>query len=222
MCAVLNRPITWGILYGLRAFLFIHFLGERLTPDTRLYSEGRAAWSSPVCAMAGYLAGYVGVVVVGVVGAAWLGWLVARNSRNMVATFLLGISPPGWYTIQPSADAAGSASAVWACSRPWRYRYLVLVAAFHLEAALVLLGCRIVGRFTSLRLDFAAIGMGVVACLGQWHIQVRYLLPGAALLASGRKRFSLRSSEVCTIQLIPCSKTSVSPYLRPRWYWEHY
>lgn len=180
-----NRAYVWGILYAFRAFFFIHFLGERLTPDTRLYSEGRAAWSSPALALSGAIAGYTGVCLVGIAGSFALGWIVARNSRGILPPLAVALCPPGWYTIQPSADAAGAAASVWSCTRPWRNYYVGIVAAFHLEAALVILGARFVWRYCSLRLDIAAIGMGALA---QWHptfhFQVRYFLPGIALLAS--------------------------------------
>lgn len=216
----MSRPNVWGILYALRAAIYIYVVGGRLTPDSGLYAQGKAAWSSPVAALAGSIAGYQGVCLVGIAGAFALGSIVARNSRGILAPTALALSPPGWYAMEPSADAAGAAGATWAVSRPWRYSYLVLVASLHLEAALVILGSRIVGRYIPLRLDFVATGMGALACLAQWHIQVRYLLPGVALIASHRLTFCKRSSEDSTNQRTLQPKTLASPYLKVRWYWE--
>lgn len=216
----MSRPLLWGSLYGIRAAIYIYIVGGYLTPDTGLYARGNAAWSSPITALSGGIAGLQGVRMAGIAGAFALGSIVARNSRGLLVPTALALSPPGWYAMEPSADASGATASAWAVGRPWRYSYLVLVASFHLEAALVILGARIVWRYCSLRVDFVATGMGAIACLAQWHIQIRYLLPGLALLACNRRTFSERSSKDFTTPRIPLPKTSGSQFLRPRWYWE--
>ena len=217
---MMSRPHAIGSLYAIRAAIYIYVFGGRLTPDSGLFARGKAAWSSPAGALAGYVAGWQGVCVFGIVGSYALGFVVARNSRGILPAAALALSPPGWYSMEPSADAAGAAAAAWSVGRPWRYSYLVVVASFHLEAALVILGTRLVWRYCSLRMDLVATGMGAIACLAQWHIQARYLLPGLALMACNRRTFSERFSRDFTTPRIPLPKTSDSQFLKPRWYWE--
>jgi hypothetical protein len=68
---------------------------------------------------------------------------------------------------------------------------------------LVILGARFVGKYLPVRMDVAAIGMGVVACFSAhiqrygtpaFHFQMRYFLPGIALLASQGLSQGFRSS----------------------------
>lgn len=177
--------------YAGRAALFILLFREHLTPDTAEYSSGHStiAWiSSPITSLAGLVAGYQGVCVVGIVGAAALGWIVASYSHSVYRPLFLAASPPGWYTIQPSADAMGAASACVAWRHSDRRLLVFMVGLFHLEAALAIVGARIVRRYVPIRGDLLVIAAGGVACLIQWHIQVRYLLPGLAILASASAR----------------------------------
>lgn len=213
-----RRGIIWGSLYGARAFFFIAFLGEKLSPDSYLYGRGRAAWSSPALALSGYLGGYPGVCMAGILGAAWLGYVVGRNSPYVFGPAILALSPPGWYTIQPSADACGAASVVALRDRKGTILIVGMVAFFHLEAALCVAAARIVGSRIPIRMDALVFGMGAVACLGQWHMQVRYFLPGLALLAlSARKAFLGRSSNPSIHRSTICSPHSGYPSRKSDW-----
>lgn len=197
-----------GTAYAGRTAIFSVFLGERLTPDTGLYSSGHSAlaWSSsPVLSLAGFVAGFYGVLVVGILASYWLGWLVASHSGSVSSSAILAISPPGWYTIQPSADSAGAAASIVAWNHPRNRWLLVMVGFFHIEASLVVLGSRIVGRYVPVRGDVLAIAMGVVACISHLHIQVRYLLPGAAILASGLGRRTF-----CGTWSLPFTRRSIT------------
>jgi hypothetical protein len=186
-----NRVYGWGFLFALRAAIYIYIVGGRLTPDSGLYARGRAWWSSPATAFAGHLAGYQGVCLAGIAGSFALGALVARNSHGILPPLAVALLPPGWYSMQPSADSSGAAACVYLTGKPWRNSFLLVVALFHLEASLVILGARVVGRWIAIRMDVLAIGMGALA---QWHptfhFQMRYFLPGLALLAIGRRNFA--------------------------------
>lgn len=192
-----RRSVAWGSLYGIRAAIYIYIFGGRLTPDSGLYASGRSAlawFSSPACSLAGLLFGWQGVCVVGIVGATALGSIVARNSHGTMAPAAVAILPPGWYAIQPASDAAASAACAWSYSRNWSRYHLALLAAIHVEAALVLLGSRILWRTLAIRGGSGALVMGALA---QWHptfhFQMRYFLPGLAMFAIERRTFSLRS-----------------------------
>lgn len=181
------RNSAVAVAYAGRAALFIFLFRERLTPDTGEYASGHSAiaWiSSPITSFAGLVAGYTGICVVGIVGAAALGWIVASYSHSVYRPLFLAASPPGWYTIQPSADAIGAASACISWRNPDRRLLVLLVGLCHLEAALAIVGARIVRRYVRIRGDLLVIAAGGMACLIQWHIQIRYLLPGLAILAS--------------------------------------
>lgn len=86
--------------------------------------------------------------------------------------------------MQASADAAGAAAAA-ASGKLRLVSAFILTSFFHLEAGLVVLGSGLLGRF-GIRWRGIPLVMGAIACLAQWHLQVRYLLPGAAMLAVRR------------------------------------
>jgi len=178
-------PLAWSVVYGLRAAVFGLLLGEVLVPDTSLYVDGRAWWSSPFLAAFGVLGGLTAVQLVAVGGASLVGWIVGTASRWWwgLAVFL---SPPGWYLIQAGADGVGSAGAGFAARLLERRRSglvaSIAVAALHLEAGLVCACIALVGgdRRTRMAVSIAA---GAGACVGQWHLQVRYFLPGLVYCA---------------------------------------
>jgi len=193
-----RRSVAWGSLYGIRAAIYIYVFGGRLTPDSGLFSHGGGWYSSPALALAGYLAGWQGVCVAGIAGAVALGSIVARYSHGYMAPTAVALLPPGWYAMEPASDAAGAAAAAWSYSRPWSRYHLALLASLHVEAALVVCCARCLWSLCAVRGGTAALGAGVVA---QWHpayhFQMRYFLPGLAMLAieerEWRSFFSLRS-----------------------------
>jgi hypothetical protein len=177
----------WSMLFATRAAVMVTLLNARLVPDTSLYAHGRASWSSPLCAVFGAVGGRVGVDVFAVVGAGALGWVVARNlphDGGVRWPLLLLVSPPGWFAGFASADGAGAAGAVVSCTRRERVWLVALAAACHLEAALVAVCVLCARRLGVRRVGAVALLAGVGACLAMWHLQTRYLLPGAALVAA--------------------------------------
>jgi hypothetical protein len=179
-------PTAWAIAYATRATVFIWMLNARLVPDTSLYAHGRASWSSPLLSASGLAFGRLGVDVVSVIAAGALGYIVNRAATDRRAglfSLALFLSPPGFFAGFPSADAAGAAGAVHAVRRRTRAG-LAIAAACHLEAALVALCVLAAHRLGVRRVGAVALGAGLVAMLAQWHLQTRYLLPGAAIVAA--------------------------------------
>lgn len=166
----------WGTIFSLRAVPMVFIVGESLTPDTSEYARGAASWSSPVGALAGYTFGLTGVRVFGVIGAVLLGALVGGYSRRWWMPALVFLSPPGWYAMQASADAAGSmAMGVAIRSRDsWAW---IPVCAFHLEAGLCC-GLAFLVRRMGFQVRYIGLVGGLIACIAEYHFQVRYFLPG--------------------------------------------
>jgi hypothetical protein len=176
-------------LFAARAAYLIFDRREVLYPDTFLFASGRAAWSSPCGAFAGFLFGMPGLRVFGLLGTTALAlcfaWHVYGTKRRNLRVMALYVLPPGWYTMQAAADAGGAAASLAATKTRQGYAQaalLALTALIHLEAALVLL-CVLVARRLGFRRDGrVALAAGTLACLAQWHVQVRYLLPGLAIV----------------------------------------
>jgi hypothetical protein len=122
-----------------------------------------------------------GVMLFGFAGTTALAFVLYR-SANWMSAAIVFMAPPGWYTMQASADAAGAASAAYPGFSI--FLRIVLSAFLHLEAALVVLGSWLPRR-CGIRWVFVPLLMGVVACVAQRHLQVRYFLPGMAMLAAG-------------------------------------
>lgn len=173
----LARRSIVAALFGLRAGIFIYVFGERLTPDTYRYAHasGWWRWSSPLCAFAGYAYGINGVRIVGLFGAMAVGWICGNLPISRI--LIVGILPPGWYTIQAAADAIGAALAGWS---DLKWRRIPIVYLGHLQAALTCGFVRITHRWIG---DFAFFAAGAISCLSQWHFQMRYFLPGVVLWA---------------------------------------
>jgi hypothetical protein len=181
--------------FGARGVLGVFVDGYYLWPDTALYASGGAAWSSPLAALVGTLGGWRGVQLLGLVGAisfgALVGWLVPLRRRGvrLVSSFVL---PPSWYTYCASPDALGATAALVSYRvRGWRREALAVggTCAVHLVAGLVLLAC-LVARRTRISGGLAGLGAGVLACVGEQHVQVRYLLPGLAIAVCEARPFS--------------------------------
>jgi hypothetical protein len=181
-------PTAWAIAFATRTAVFTLMLHARLVPDTTEYMHGRASWSSPLAAASGAVGGWWGLELFAVASSGALGFLVARRARDAGAragclTLALALSPPGFFAAFPSADAAGAAGAVVA-QRHTRVWTVALAAACHLEAALVVVAADGAARLGVRRVGAVALGAGLIAMLAQWHLQTRYLLPGAAIVAA--------------------------------------
>jgi hypothetical protein len=173
LLAVLVAVVA-AMIYGARA---------HLEPDTALYGRGEASWSSPVVALVGLLAGPSGVRTIAFVAAAALLTVVALRSSwsGLLAVALL---PTGWSLMYAGADAAGALAALLFIRRLTLQRAAV-VALFHLEAGLCY-ACAVVASRLGFRASSTiALVAGVAACVAQWHVQTRYLLPGVVMVAAG-------------------------------------
>jgi len=172
-------------------------LGVELQPDTASYSSGGSGWSSAISAMLGGLGGRVALDVIGIGGAVLLGVVVAREggygrSCGLLAAMTLAPHFPG---LCASPDALGAAAAVYAYPRLRPGRPLISVTALvHLQAACVLLVVDL-GRRAGVKWHGLALlaGVGSIVALALIglavgvrpdELQVRYLLPGAAILAA--------------------------------------
>lgn len=181
-------PTSWAVAYGARAIVFVVLWHAHLVPDTNDFSHGRSWWSSPLSAAAGSIAGRAGVETVAVVACVALGAAVAFYSRRLSDhpgrwTTALFASPPAFFAFVASADAAGAAGCLYTVvTRRWWL--LPAVAALHLEAACVGGLCLLCSRLGVGRMGAVGVVGGVIACLGQWNLQTRYFLPGAALVAA--------------------------------------
>lgn len=175
---------SYGVLYGLRAAVFVLGLHEHLVPDTLAFAAGRSSWSSLAAATLGALFGRPGVDALAIAASAALGALLGLYTPRWWLPGLLALSPPGWYLIQASADAAGSLAALilYRKGRSRRERLLSLgaVAAFHAEAALVFALVSTVGG-TRRRITLAGLAGGGIACGLMVDWQARYFLPGLTL-----------------------------------------
>jgi hypothetical protein len=183
----LGKGNPWfGItLFSARAIPAIFLLKDHLTPDSYEFAHGAASWSSPLAALFGHFWGYLGIEIFGTLGAIFLGLLSGSYSWRF--SLLLFLSPPGWYAMQASADAAGAAAAGIASDRNFRMVYTLPIAAFHLEAGLVYLFCALASKIRITWPCVAIIG-GVFACIAQHHWQTRYLLPGVLIWAARSRR----------------------------------
>jgi hypothetical protein len=156
-----------------------------LTPDTKEYAHGQAAWSSLFGAAAGYLYGGIGIQALGIFGATLLGVMLGYSSNHSWTPGLLFVSPPGWYTVQASVDALGAAVAIIAYrqghNRRERLSYLPVVASAHSVAALGFLLVTLAHDRRRIRLATAFFAGGV-ACALMVHFQVRYFLTPLSLL----------------------------------------
>jgi len=178
-----RRPVAFAILYGIRAGIFIWHFHEKLTPDTAEFAHGLASWSSLVAATAGKIAGVEGVRVFGLIGAISLGWLLGKYTRGFVPLIIF-LLPPGWYSIQASADAAGAAAGLLAIrARGPKIERVAAVSAFHAAGGLVFAASAIFcGRGKWGR--FAPILASGLCCLLMVHFQMRYFLPGIVIYAA--------------------------------------
>jgi hypothetical protein len=174
-------PLAWALSYAVRSLVTIVLLHGRLVPDSAEYAAGRAWWSSPLTALAGHLAGMRGVETVAVAASGALGYLVAARAPRQRWSVALFLFPGSWFAGFPGADALGAATlvAVYRSSRQ-----LGVAAAAHLVAGLVGLCVVLAARVSDRHLGAVAVLAGLGACVGQWHWQTRYLLPGAAIVAA--------------------------------------
>lgn len=173
----------WGLIFGTRAALAIFFLGERLIPDTSEYAHGRAWWSSPLGAIVGSFTGMMGLRIFGVVTAIGVGVLVGAFSKRWWIPGAIFLSPPGWYTMQPAVDSGGAIAAGLA-NRSKSRHYLAMgiaVSSVHLAAGLVYLFSAMVKNVRP-AWNWAGCVGGIGACLGEYHFQARYFLPGVVML----------------------------------------
>lgn len=175
----------WGVVFGLRASVYIFGFGGSLTPDTGLYARGEyVVGNSLLASTLGRAMGLLGVQLLGVVGAVALGACLGAWSARWWVPAALALSPPGWYAMQAAADAAGAVAALCAYklggSRRERLWAVAPVAAVHLESGVVL---ALVSAYRGRgRWEVAAAGCaGLAGCLLVWHWQSRYLLPGWAI-----------------------------------------
>lgn len=188
-------------VFALRACAYIGGSGGVLVPDSFSYAEGGSAWSSPISATAGAVYGMRGVVCVGVVGALALGWFVgdacSRDRRALIPGVVLFVFPFG---MQASPDALGAAAACAYWRYGWRTWGIPLVAAAHLQAALVAITTVPFKRWSGVWLIPLAgsagsmVGQGM---LGWFHAQqVRYFVVGFAGCAvlGAMKHFSVSDS----------------------------
>jgi hypothetical protein len=174
----MRRAIVAAI-FGIFSSVGIFVFNGRLIEDTFLYARGDAAWSSPIMAGIGAIAGLPGVRGAAIGFAILLGWQLGRSTMAWILTVL--IFPWGHSIGMAGADSAGAWGTVAARNRG--FYVLPFIAALHLEAALVSL-CTIVGRRMGFRQSGTiAILAGIGACIAQRHIQARYLLPGFSLAA---------------------------------------
>jgi len=155
------------------------FAGGRLVPDTASYAVGGSSWSSPLLAGAGLVGGIVAVRAVAAASALALAFVVSRAGWGW--PFVLLVLPAGWSMLVAGADAAGAVASTSIVGR--RARWIPLVALVHLEAALVLVAVTVAARVGVRWSAGAALAAGAGACVGQWHMQARYFLPGLAILA---------------------------------------
>lgn len=178
--------ILSGLMWGIRSSLAVWFFNERLVPDTAEFSAGHACWSSPVACASGFVAGHAGVSVVSCLGSFALGFLLLACGGSWFRALLVWVSPVGWYSISDGMDASGSAGVVYVVHKGWKSSWaFCFLALLHLQSALVygfVVVCRRFG--ISARVDYLAIGAGLISMLGEWHVQIRYLLPGLALWAA--------------------------------------
>jgi len=170
------RRFIVAFCFGLRAFLLVYFAGQRLVPDTSLYARGAACWSSPVACTVGDTFGTAGLSVLGVASATALGYVIGNRSWKLIA--FVGLLPWGWYASEPAADGIGALAAAASGFTLWTVPF---VALFHLQAALVVGFVWTFKRWVPVR--YLGLAAGIVSCLRQWHVQVRYLLPGALIYA---------------------------------------
>lgn len=182
-----------GVAFGVRTLLFLLIFHESLTPDSSLYARGRACWSSPVAAAVGSVAGWTGLAVLSFLGSVALGAVLGGRVRRLGALAALWAAPPSWYTVQAAADSAGGAAVGLgyreSSSLLREVASCAVVAGFHLVAGLACGYCCLLRRVAPVwysRFPSLALGSGVIACLGQWHLQVRYFLPGMIVWATRR------------------------------------
>ena len=177
--------IKWELffagIFGLRAGLAIYFLGEKLTPDSAEFSHGKGGWSSLLAAGMGSIGGSTAVKIWGITGAIALGFIAGKWGKK--AGFLIFFLPPGLYTMQPSADAWGAASVGLLYTKLRRnptVREAIPIASFHLESYLVVCFSRVLER-CGIRSRYIGLVGGGIACIGEWHFQARYFLPGLVI-----------------------------------------
>lgn len=174
--------IIWGLTFGIRASVAIFWLGEKLIPDTYEYSHGQAWWSSPLGAGVGYLYGLRGLQFFGVISAIALGVLLGISSRVSWWPGLIFLSPPGWYSMQPGVDSGGAFAAGLANRSTRNHLALgIAVSTVHLEAGLVYLFSSVVKTWRP-AWNYSGLVGGVGACIGEYHFQARYFLPGLVML----------------------------------------
>jgi hypothetical protein len=175
----IRASLTSGLLYGTRAAVAVLLLHERLVPDTTLYSNGQAWWSSPITAASGAAGGYSGVASIGILGATLLGLLLGYRC-GLRRSLLVFVSPCGWYTMQAGADAVGACGTTLARKARHTMTAIVATSLLHLVAGLTLVFVLVGQHYGPARIPRWgwAIGAGAVACLGETHFQARYFLPG--------------------------------------------
>lgn len=155
-------------------------------------------WSSYAARLSGHIGGVRGVQFFGFFGAVALGYLIGLYGHWR--SLLLLVMPPGLYTMQASADAAGAAAAGWVnrerCSS---FVWALPVAAIHVQASLCII-CIMVGRkivlLTHNRMPrtsallrrtspYFGIAGGALSVLLVHHWQTRYFLTGLVTLLQG-------------------------------------
>jgi len=180
--------IVANCLFLTRALYAIYANGEALYPDTFEYANGSAYWSSPILALSGYTGGLQAVRIIGLFGTVLLATIFGittygkkRMGLRLLALYLL---PPGWYTMQPAADALGAGLSL-ATLKTTRRNIILpllgLVFSAHLVAGLITVLVLVLRRIGNRHDGAAGLVGGIAACLGEDHLQVRYFLPGLAV-----------------------------------------
>lgn len=185
-------------------FLF-HF---RLVPDSQEYASGKAWWSSSAAALAGLLGGWTGVCVLALLATTSLGFVLGLRA-GMVRSGLIFCVPPSWYTVEPSAESIGALAAI--LSLGAGPLSVIVVSGAHLVAGLSVAAIRLGRKLTNVPMGLLALATGTMACLGEWHLQVRYFLPGLCVWAVTRcsttSQAPSEQENQCTVQ-----DNQVEPY----------
>lgn len=183
----------------------IFVLHGRLVPDTVEYAHGHAAWSSPLLALAGLVGGLPAVEVVAAAAAIALARVISRaNVSSFAAVVLLLVALPVLGTAGADALGAWAAVVLYGARDIWElpgWARVVLCAICHLVAAFVLAVVVYtrrpsLGILAGLVAIVAEPAVGVLLGRHATAVQLRYLLPGLALVVCYANVPVLRVREV--------------------------
>ncbi|MBA3842207.1 MAG: hypothetical protein H0X39_06260, partial [Actinobacteria bacterium] len=139
-----------------------------LFPDTSSYARGRACWSSTVSCVTGGVAGVGGLELLGVMGAAAVGVVVASAVGSRWAYLGVFVPPMMWAIGSVDALAASLAAlACWGIGRRENTATAIAAAAavaiFHLEAGLVVAVVELGARHVRVPRPVAGALSGILA-----------------------------------------------------------